>query len=81
MCFATAPHRGLFLCAPHFYVSAARGPEYQVRLESIPPVMQPGWLYFQRWAQLAQRPLAAASERWGGEVGAAELEWTPCRWG
>ena len=57
--------------APHIYMPAAHGPEYHLRQERIPPVMQPGWLYFQRWAQLAQRPLAAASERWGGEVGAA----------
>ena len=49
---------------------AAHGPEYHLRQERIPPVMQPGWLYFQRWAQLAQRQVAAAtSERGGGEVG------------
>ena len=33
--------------------------------------MQPSWLYFQRWAQLAQRQAAATSETWGGEAGAA----------
>jgi hypothetical protein len=33
--------------------------------------MQPGWLYFQRWAQLAQRQATAASESRSGGAGAA----------